>query len=57
MRKLITAVTVATLLASGAAPTALARGGQRHHGIRHGTATHASSSFNHRPTYGYRYRR
>lgn len=57
MRKIIAAVTVAALLASGAAPTALARGGQRHHGIWHGTAYYTGSYFKHRPYYGYRHRR
>ncbi len=56
MRKIITAVTVAVLLASGAAPTALARGGQRHHGIWYGTSYYSGSYSKHRPYYGYRYR-
>jgi hypothetical protein len=57
MRKLITAVMVAALLASGAAPSALARGGQRHSGIWHGSTYHTSNYFKHRPYYGYRHRR
>ena len=57
MKKLITAVTMAALLASGAAPTALAQGGPRHAGIWHGTADHAGSTFKHRPTYGHYQRR
>ncbi len=57
MRKLITAVTLAALLASAAAPAALARGGQRHHGTWHGTAYYAGSYFKPWPYYGYRYRR
>ncbi len=57
MRRLITTVMVAALLASGAAPTALARGGQRHHGIWHGTGYSAGDYFKHRPGYGYRQRR
>ncbi len=56
MRRLISAVAVVALLASGAAPTALARGDQRHHGFRHGSAYHAGSYFKHRPYYGYRHR-
>ncbi len=56
MRKLITTVMVAALLASGAAPTALAGGGQRHSGIRHGSTYYAGSYFKHRPYYGNRYR-
>ena len=45
MKKLIATVMVAALLASGAAPSALARGGQRLHGIWHGPAYHAGSTF------------
>ncbi len=57
MKKLITTVTVAALLAVGAAAPALAGGGQRHHGIWPGTAYHAGSTFKHRSTYRYRDRR
>ena len=56
MRKLITTLTVAALLASGAAAPVLAGGGQRHHGIRHGSTYHSGSYVSYRPYYGYRYR-
>jgi hypothetical protein len=56
MRKLITAVAVAALLASAAAPPALARGGHRDHGIWHSPAYHTGSYFKHRPYYGSRHR-
>ena len=55
MRKLITAVMVAALLASIAAPTALARGGQRYYGSGYGHSYYGGSYFKHRPYYGYRH--
>jgi hypothetical protein len=56
MKKLVAAVTVAALLASGAAPPVLAGISQRHHGIRHGPTYYAGGTFKHRPYYGHRYR-
>ena len=57
MKKLITAVTVAALLASSVVPSALASGGHRHHGIGYGTGYYSGYGYGHRPYYGYRYRR
>ncbi len=54
MKKLITTVTVAALLAIGTAPPALAGGGHRHHGFRSGPVSHGGSYFSYRS--GYRYR-
>lgn len=54
MRKLITAVTVAAFLASMVAPPALADGGRRHHGFRHGTTIQLGTHFKHRPFYRHR---
>ncbi len=54
MRKLIAAVMVAALLASGAAAPVLASGGHRHHGIRSGHSYYTGRYFEHRPYYGYR---
>ena len=48
MRKLISVMTVAALLASGAAPSALASGGQRHHGIWSGHSYYTGHYFRHR---------
>ncbi len=56
MKKLITTMAVAALLAGSAAPPVLARGGQRDHGIWQSPAYHAGSYFKHRPRYGYRQR-
>ena len=56
MRKLITALAIATLLASGIALPVLAGGGHRHHGIWHGQSHFAGSYFKHRPYYSYRHR-
>ena len=56
MRKLITAVLVATLLASGAAAPVLAGTGYRHHGNGYGHSYYGGNYFKHRPYGGYRYR-
>ncbi len=56
MRKLITTLMVAALLASGAASPVLADGGNWRHGIRHGQSYYAGSYFKHRPYYRNRYR-
>jgi hypothetical protein len=57
MRKFITTVTAAALLAVSTASPAPASAGQRHHGFRSGPAYHAGSYSNHRSDYRYRYRR
>ena len=57
MRKLITAVMVAALLASVAAPTALARGGQRYYGSGYGHSYYGGHYFKYRPYYGHYQRR
>ena len=57
MRKLITAVMVAALLASGAAAPVLAGSGYRQHGLWSGHSYYTGYYSKHRPYYGYRYRR
>jgi len=56
MRKLITALAISTLLASGIASPVLAGGSHRHHGGGYGHSYYAGHNFKHRPYYGYRYR-
>ncbi len=51
MKKLITTVTVAALLAASAAAPALAGFGHRHHGFRSGPAIHGDSYFRYRSGY------
>ncbi len=57
MRMLITAVTVAVLLASTAAAPVLAGGGHGRHGIWYGSTYNSGYYSKHRSSYGYRYRR
>ena len=56
MRKFITALMVAALLASGAAAPVLAGSGHRQHGIWSGHSYYAGYYSKHRPYYGNRYR-
>ena len=54
MRRLITSVLVAALLAGGTVAPVLADGGHRHHGSGYGHSYYGGSYFKHRPHHGYR---
>ena len=56
MRRLITTVLVAALLAGGAVSPVIAGSGNRHYGTGYGHSYYAGHYFKHRPYYGYRYR-
>jgi hypothetical protein len=54
MRRLVTALLVAALLAGVPVPSVLAGGGHHHHGSGYGHSYYAGHYFKHRPYYGHR---